>query len=111
MKNFLALPNLVDLRHQLPKKQDYPARSKKISTRVWHHSLTLSHLAGSDAAGFTKYHMNTKDGLVTFDKNIFKFNLNPDENKNYILYLWIQEVAKYRLHGYFERKGPNLLLN
>ncbi|WP_203333741.1 LysM peptidoglycan-binding domain-containing protein [Planococcus beigongshangi] len=58
MKNFLALPNLVDLRHQLPKKQDYPARNKKISTRVWHHSLTLSHLTGSDAASFAKYHMD-----------------------------------------------------
>ncbi|WP_052131401.1 LysM peptidoglycan-binding domain-containing protein [Planococcus sp. CAU13] len=58
MKNFLALPNLVDLRDSLPKKQDYPARSKKISTRVWHHSLTLSHLAGSDAASFAKYHMD-----------------------------------------------------
>ena len=58
MKNFLALPNVIDLRNSLPKEWNYPARNKAISTRVWHHSLTLSHLAGSDAAGFAKYHMS-----------------------------------------------------
>ncbi|WP_158593244.1 LysM peptidoglycan-binding domain-containing protein [Planomicrobium sp. Y74] len=57
MKNFLALPNVVDMRSRLPKKQNYSARSKRITTRVWHHSLTLSHLAGSDAASFATYHI------------------------------------------------------
>ncbi len=57
MKNFLALPNVVDMRTRLPKQQSYGARSKKITTRVWHHSLTLSHLPGSDAASFASYHI------------------------------------------------------
>ena len=57
MKKFLALPSLVDMRDSLPKERNYIARSKRISTRVWHHSLTLSHLAGSDAASFAKYHI------------------------------------------------------
>jgi len=57
MKNFNALPNLVDLRNSLPKARNYGPRNKAISTRVWHHSLTLSHLNGSDAASFAKYHI------------------------------------------------------
>src|SRR5690606_32389107 len=57
MKNFLALPSLVDMRASLPKERDYHARKQRISTRVWHHSLTLSHLDGSDAASFAKYHI------------------------------------------------------
>ncbi|OHX53894.1 hypothetical protein BB776_01575 [Planococcus salinarum] len=57
MKNFLALPSLVDMRNSLPKDRNYLARNKRISTRVWHHSLTLSHLPGSDAASFAKYHI------------------------------------------------------
>lgn len=59
MKNFLALPSLVDMRTRLPKKHNYTARNKRITTRIWHHSLTLSHLAGSDAAGFARHHMET----------------------------------------------------
>lgn len=59
MKNFLALPNLIDMRNSLPKKQNYIARNKAISTRVWHHSATLSHLGGSDAASFAEYHIET----------------------------------------------------
>lgn len=61
MKNFKELPNLVDLRNSLPKARNYGPRNKKISTRVWHHSLTLSHLPGSDAASFAKYHINAND--------------------------------------------------
>lgn len=34
MKNFLALPSLVDLRDRLPKKQSYGARNKGITTPV-----------------------------------------------------------------------------
>lgn len=57
MKNFLALPSLIDMRSSLPKDRNYIARNKTINTRVWHHSLTLSHLNGSDAASFAKYHI------------------------------------------------------
>lgn len=76
MKNFKALPSLVDLRNSLPKAQNYIARNKTITTRVWHHSLTLSHLAGSDATSFAKYHMEANDwpgiayAIVVEPKNI-----------------------------------------
>lgn len=76
MKNFKALPNLVDLRNSLPKDRNYGPRNKKISTRVWHHSLTLSHLSGSDAASFAKYHMEANDwpgvayAIVVEPKNV-----------------------------------------
>lgn len=59
MKNFLALPNLIDLRNSLPRKGTYIKRNKALTTRVWHNSLTLSSLLGSDALGFAKHHTQT----------------------------------------------------
>ncbi|TAA73397.1 hypothetical protein [Planococcus salinarum] len=83
MKNFLALSSLVDMRNSLPKERNYLARNKRISTRVWHHSLTLSYLAGSDAASFAKYHI---EELLFFHslcfKEIFKYPLLPAPAKN-----------------------------
>ncbi|WP_051428290.1 peptidoglycan-binding protein [Bacillus sp. J33] len=55
---FEKLPQLVDMRGKLPKKGSYSKRTKKITDRVWHHSLTLSHLAGSTAEAFAKYHVS-----------------------------------------------------
>lgn len=55
---FLELPQLVDMRGKLPNKGAYSNRKGKITTRVWHHSLTLSHLAGSTAEAFAKYHIS-----------------------------------------------------
>lgn len=57
MKSLQALPNFVDMRNSLPKARNYIARNQKLRTRVWHHSLTLSHLGGSDAASFAKFHI------------------------------------------------------
>lgn len=56
--NFLKLPQLVDMRGKLPKKGSYAKRSRSITHRVWHHSLTLSHLAGSTAEAFGRYHIS-----------------------------------------------------
>lgn len=57
--NFSKLPQLVDMRGELKSKGTYSKRSKTITHRVWHHSLTKKHLAGSDAASFADYHVNT----------------------------------------------------
>lgn len=55
---FEKLPQLVDKRGKLPRKGSYSRRTKKITDRVWHHSLTLSHLGGSDAESFADYHVS-----------------------------------------------------
>ncbi|MFB6802244.1 N-acetylmuramoyl-L-alanine amidase [Peribacillus butanolivorans] len=57
--NFSKLPQLVDMRGELKSKGTYSKRSKTITYRVWHHSLIKKYLAGSDAAGFAGYHVNT----------------------------------------------------
>ncbi|MBT2603715.1 peptidoglycan-binding protein [Bacillus sp. ISL-53] len=57
--NFNDLPQLVDMRGKLESKGTYSKRTKKITHRVWHHSLTLKALGGSDAASFAKYHVLT----------------------------------------------------
>lgn len=56
--SFEKLPQLVDKRGKLPHKGSYSKRIKKITDRVWHHSLTLSHLGGSDAESFAAYHVS-----------------------------------------------------
>ncbi|MGY6209743.1 peptidoglycan-binding protein [Cytobacillus firmus] len=55
---FEKLPQLVDKRGKLPRSGSYSRRTKKITDRVWHHSLTLSHLGGSDAESFADYHVS-----------------------------------------------------
>jgi peptidoglycan hydrolase-like protein with peptidoglycan-binding domain len=57
--NFIKLPQLVDKRGKLKSKGTYSKRTKAITHRVWHHSLTKKHLGGSDAASFAEYHVNT----------------------------------------------------
>ncbi|SFM36482.1 LysM domain-containing protein [Gracilibacillus orientalis] len=57
MTHFEKLPQLVDHRNTLPKKGHYADRTTIITTRVWHHGLTLSHLSGSTALGYNNYHI------------------------------------------------------
>lgn len=57
--NFANLPQLVDMRGKLKSKGTYSKRTKAITHRVWHHSLTKKELAGSDAASFAAYHVGT----------------------------------------------------
>lgn len=54
---FQSLPQLVDMRGKLAQKGSYPKRTKAITHRVWHHSLTKKHLGGSDAESFADYHV------------------------------------------------------
>ncbi len=55
---FENLPQLVDHRKSIPTKGSYTRRTRTITDRVWHHSLTKKHLGGSDAASFAKYHIS-----------------------------------------------------
>ncbi|MET1177578.1 peptidoglycan-binding protein [Peribacillus simplex] len=57
--NFNNLPQLIDMRGKLVSKGTYSMRTKSITHRVWHHSLTKKNLGGSDAASFAAYHVNT----------------------------------------------------
>ncbi|MFE3973199.1 MULTISPECIES: peptidoglycan-binding protein [unclassified Peribacillus] len=57
--NFTNLPQLVDMRGKLKSNGTYSKRTKAITHRVWHHSLTKKSLAGSDAASFAAYHVST----------------------------------------------------
>ncbi|PKH10678.1 DEAD/DEAH box helicase family protein [Planomicrobium sp. MB-3u-38] len=57
----------------------------------------------------TKWGGSAKEGLVSFKEGIFKLNLilNSGNEGSDILYSWTSEIAKYRLHHYFERKSLN----
>ena len=59
--SFQSLPQLVDQRGLLASKGSYTRRNTKLTDciRGWHHSLTRKHLAGSTAAAFANYHVNT----------------------------------------------------
>ncbi|MGK7376918.1 hypothetical protein ACSFXN_03685 [Planococcus sp. 1R117A] len=59
----------------------------------------------------TKWSGSAKDGIVSFEKGIFEFKLEPSYEENEIFYKWTQEVAEYRLHAYFERKASKIVLN
>ncbi|WP_062048653.1 LysM peptidoglycan-binding domain-containing protein [Bacillus sp. JCM 19034] len=56
---FEKLPQLSDQRKSLTKKGSYSKRTRAITTRVWHHSLTKKHLSDSTAAGFARYHVQS----------------------------------------------------
>ncbi|WBL16462.1 LysM peptidoglycan-binding domain-containing protein [Sutcliffiella sp. NC1] len=59
--NFLALPQVFDHRNQLASKGNLSKRKTALKdlVRVWHHSLSRKHLAGSTAQGFANYHVNS----------------------------------------------------
>lgn len=54
-----------------------------------------------------KWSGSSKGGLVSFDENLFKLNINNSVEDNNTLYLWTSEITDYRLHQYFERKTLN----
>ncbi|GAE31933.1 peptidoglycan-binding protein [Alkalihalobacillus hemicellulosilyticus] len=56
---FERLPQLSDQRKTLPRKGLYSKRTRVITDRAWHHSLTKKDLAGSTAAGFARYHVES----------------------------------------------------
>lgn len=56
---FEKLPQLVDKRGKLASKGNYSKRTRVITTRVWHHSLTKKALLGSTAEAFANFHVNT----------------------------------------------------
>ncbi|MED4206603.1 peptidoglycan-binding protein [Neobacillus mesonae] len=56
--SFENLPQLQDARKSLPIKGEYTKRTRAITHRVWHHSLTKKDLAGSTAEAFARYHIS-----------------------------------------------------
>ncbi|MBO1515654.1 peptidoglycan-binding protein [Metabacillus bambusae] len=80
---FQSLPQLIDLRGKLASKGDYSKRTRAITHRVWHHSLTKKHLAGSDAASFAAYHVNALGwpgvgySLIIEPKNVIQTSKGP----------------------------------
>ncbi|MHA7743871.1 peptidoglycan-binding protein [Priestia aryabhattai] len=59
MYTFEKLPQLVDKRGKLVHKGSYSKRTKTITTRVWHHSLTKLSAGGSKIESFADFHVRT----------------------------------------------------
>lgn len=59
MYKFEKLPQLVDKRGKLVHKGSYSKRTKTITTRVWHHSLTKLAAGGSKIESFADFHVRT----------------------------------------------------
>ncbi|MGQ4668585.1 DEAD/DEAH box helicase family protein [Metabacillus halosaccharovorans] len=52
----------------------------------------------------TKWSGSSK-GLVSFEDNVFSFNLQIDKRDERVLFDWTKEICEYRLHYHFERKA------
>ncbi|MGG3449629.1 DEAD/DEAH box helicase family protein [Domibacillus aminovorans] len=50
----------------------------------------------------------SSNGLVMFDGELFKVDVNIEEREKEIIFEWTKEICKYRLHWHFERKAKNL---
>ncbi len=59
----------------------------------------------------TKWSGSAKEGMVSFEDGIFKFDVLAVGNENESLYKWTREIAEYRLNTYFERKSVSLTVN
>lgn len=59
MYKFEKLPQLVDKRGKLVHRGSYSKRTKTITTRVWHHSLTKLSAGGSKIESFADFHVRT----------------------------------------------------
>ncbi|OCA81263.1 DEAD/DEAH box helicase family protein [Pseudobacillus wudalianchiensis] len=49
----------------------------------------------------------SSNGLVSFEGNQFKIQLNVEKEDEEILFEWTKQICEYRLHWYFERKGKD----
>lgn len=82
------------------KKIDF---SDKGSKKLWDYDESkVSRLIAT--MPMTKWSGSSK-GLVIFEDNQFKFNINLSEEENSNLYKWTKEICEYRLHVHFERKA------
>lgn len=52
----------------------------------------------------TKWSGSSK-GLVRFEDNVFSFNLDIDDQDEYVLFEWTKEICEYRLHYHFEKRA------
>ncbi|SDN61678.1 DEAD/DEAH box helicase family protein [Bacillus sp. OK048] len=54
----------------------------------------------------TKWSGSSK-GLVSYENDLFRLNLDVDKESEDILFKWTKEICEYRLHYHFERKAKN----
>jgi superfamily II DNA or RNA helicase/HKD family nuclease len=54
----------------------------------------------------TKWSGSSK-GLISFENDVFRINLDVASENEEILYQWTKEICEYRLHYHFERKVKN----
>lgn len=47
----------------------------------------------------------SSNGLVVFENNYFKLNLEVKKEDEPILFEWTKQICEYRLHYHFERKA------
>lgn len=48
---------------------------------------------------------NSSAGYVTFTKNVFRINIDPEKRLQRIVYEWTRQICEYRLHEHFEKKS------
>ncbi|ANE45254.1 DNA helicase [Paenibacillus swuensis] len=56
----------------------------------------------------TKWSGSSK-GLVSFEGGRFEFNIPNNIDSSELIYVWVEQICKYRLHWHFERKVNNTL--
>ena len=59
----------------------------------------------------TKWSEDSKNGLVTFDEDLFAINLRVTRFESKLINEWTKEITEYRLQVHFERKGSSTSLN
>lgn len=81
MYAFEKLPQLVDKRGKLPHKGSYGKRKNgvdSITTRCWHHSLTLLAAGGSNIVAFANFHVYTNG----WPEVAYHFIIDPNHKIN-----------------------------
>jgi len=95
---FEKLPQLVDARKTIPKKGTYSKRTSSITHRVWHHSLTKKHLAGSVAEAFARYHISLGWPGVGYAFIIEPQNIINTRNGKRARIVWANDIDQRTYH-------------
>lgn len=94
--------------HQYLTEKEYRKKidfNEKETKRLWNYDKEkVSKLI--DKMPMSKWSGSSK-GLVTFDNDVFKINIDVQKEDEEILYEWTRQICLYRLHYHFERKANN----
>lgn len=94
--------------HQYLTAKEYRRKidfNDKETKRLWNYDKEkVSKLI--DKMPMSKWSGSSK-GIVTFENNVFKINIDVKKEDEDILYEWTQQICLYRLHYHFERKANN----